>query len=577
MSRFSRTNGPPAAAAIAALHEGAGSTALVVLRVQARRTVTMARTFAPGHEAEIVAALSSAGVSRLVRIAPARRTVCRIATLQPSAPEELSAAAALLAEGSLPEDIPAHRRAAGILPGSGPAGAFALLTAWRNGTDEVADIPWPDQTWTTEIAALAFLSAGRGTAFAASPESGAVLVIAPGVGRIVARVLVEHADTRSGWDRAVSRHVQETCASAGAEPPVMTAGRRLVISGAATDAVCATVDGVPSDASWIETYGLALGAALVATSADPGAAGLGQLTLDPPWRRAPWPERAAVWLSAPRHAAAVLALAVVVALLCPLGFAAARTAILTRKTEGLPDQDKARAQVQQRAAVYREMERSRWPMTKLLADISGATPEGVTVDSVTLAPDQGLALKGNAESQDLLNQLQRNLNDTGLFEKLKVARAEATSSGVSFDVSAEVVNPHAPVKPADDFAATPLAVRLYGESARGHSGTSATDGESGPASRREERSGRSGRDERSDRRGRSADAPSSRPTSSKLDIPPPITDAQIGALDRAAAMKEWAYRKKVAGSGQSDAATKERLEQEIPKLAERMKSAGGGS
>ncbi len=211
-------------------------------------------------------------------------------------------------------------------------------------------------------------------------------------------------------------------------------------------------------------------------------------------------------------------------------------------------------------------------MTKLMADISGATPEGVTLDSVTLAPDQGLALKGSAESQELLNQLQKSLNDTGLFEKLKVARAEATSSGVSFDLSADVVNPHTPVKPADDFAARPLAVRLYGEDATLYPSTSeAAADASGP----ERREGRSGRDDRSERRTR--ESPSARPAPAKVEIPPPLTDEQIGALDRAGAMKEWALRKKVAGSTQVDAPTRERLEKEIPKLAERMRAAGGGS
>ncbi len=576
MTRFARTNGHTQGAPIAGVHERDGTLALVIVRARGRAGVALARTFAPGHETELIAALSSAGVGRLVRIAPARRTVCRVAPVPPGSPDELAAAAGLMAEASLPDEIPAHRRGAGVLPGAGPAGAHALLTAWRTGDDAIISIPWPDQRWTTEIAALATLAGGRGAAVAARHESGAISIIAPGVGRTAARVLIETTETRGAWDAAVARHLSETCASVGAESPEFSSKRELLLTDSAAASLRSGIDGVPSDPAWLDTYGLALGAALVALSSEPGAQRLAQLTAEPPWQRAPWPERVAGWMGVPRNAAAVLALAIVVALLSPLGFAAARAAVLTRKTAGLPDQDKARAQIQQRAALYREMEQVRWPMTKLLADISAATPEGVTVDSITLAPDQGLAFKGNAENQQLLTQLQKNLNDTHLFEKLKVARAETTSTGVSFDVSAEVISPHTPVKPVDDFAAKPLVVRLYGEGAASAPSDGDSRAESGNGGRRD---GRAGRDDRSDRRGRGSDAPSARPTPAKLDIPAPLTDEQIAAMsDFGVVLKEWTNRQRVANSGQADAGAKARLEHEVAKLKERrdaLKQPGG--
>ena len=573
MSRFARTNGHTQGAPIAGLYERNGAFALVIVRARGRTGVALARTFSPGQETELIAALSSAGVGRLVRIAPARRTVCRVAPVPPGSPDELAAAASLMAEASLPDEIPAHRRGAGILPGSGPAGAHALLTAWRTGDDTMVSVPWPDQRWTTEIAALAVLAGGRGAAVAARHESGAISIIAPGVGRTAARVLIETTETRAAWDAAVARHLSETCASVGAEAPEFSPRRELLLTDSAAASLRSGIDGVPSDPAWLDTYGLALGAALVALSPEPGAQRLAQLTDEPPWQRAPWPERAAGWMGVPRNAAAVIAMAIVIALLSPLGFAAARVAVLTKKTAGLPDQDKLRAQIQQRAAVYREMEQVRWPMTKLLADISAATPEGVTVDSITLAPDQGLAFKGNAESQQLLTQLQKNLNDTHLFEKLKVARAETTSSGVSFDVSAEVISPHTPVKPVDDFATKPLVVRLYGEGATAGPSDDGSRSDSGNGGRR------AGREDRGDRRGRGSDGPSARPTPAKLEIPAPLSDEQIAAMsDFGTVLKEWTNRQRVANSGQADAAAKARLEHEVEKLKERrdaLKQAGG--
>ena len=209
-------------------------------------------------------------------------------------------------------------------------------------------------------------------------------------------------------------------------------------------------------------------------------------------------------------------------------------------------------------------------MAKLWADISAATPQGVHVEALRLAPEQGLSLQGTAETTDVLNTLQANLNATQLFEKLKVVRSESTSSGVSFDLSADISGPHnAVAKPADDWAAKSLSMRLYGEESAG-GGAAGGEGPEGASAGRTERGG-----ER--RSGRAEETTGARPAAKALDVPGPISDEAIAALDFSKASLEWVKRKSAAAKV-ADAAVKARLEDEMKKIDERrtkLKSGGG--
>lgn len=564
MSRMSRSNQPARSAPVAGLARTAEGWALVVLSPGSPARVSLARTFGAGREGEIVAALSAAGVGRLVRTAPAARTIARCAEIPSGQPEEMNAAAEILAEGSLPEDIPPYRRAAAVLMRAGEGNPAALLTAWRNGRAEGDDVSWDDQRFTTEIAALAALSRGKGLAVRADRVGRAISILASGPSRIVARVLVEGGE-EAAWREAIARHVRETCRSAGVQEPA-DAGAEFTLS----TGIGSQFSGAQGDRQWLETYGIALGAAALALHPEASLRRLAELLPDAPAEREPALERFVAWISRPSRAWAVSAACIGAMLLAPLGLAAARLAVLDAKTKGMPDQDLVRAEVEQKAAMYRELDQIRWPMTKLWADISAATPVGVSVEGVRLAPEQGLSVQGTADSLELLEELQKNLNETGVLNKLKIVRSESTASGVSFDLSAEVVSPHTAVKPAQDFAAKPLAVRLYGEGASNTTYSSSSAGGS--------RSGDNGsRADRSRDRERPAreSAPSARPDR-PLDIPAALTDAQIQAMDATAAMTEWAKRRAAASKAGNDQALKTRLEAEADKLKARMQAARGG-
>lgn len=581
---------PASPGRVAALRREPGGWTMVVLETSPRQRVVESKVFKIGEERAIEAALDAAKVVTLVRLIPARQTVARAIAVPAGGAAEMSAAAAILGEAMLPEDVPAHRRGAGLIPdgaifdGTIAAQRAALLTAWRGEAEDGETIEWDDEQWTTEIASLAFLR-GRGVVAAYSErESGAISILAVGASRAVARVLIESATDAAAWRDIVRRHLAETAALVGVSLGAgLGAEGSLSLSSESLSLLRGRFEEVSTDPAWIESYGLCLGAALAACDEQHGGRGLSGMFAREPENRPPLVERTAAWFSAPVNAVAVIVLASLVMLLAPLGLAAARLAVLNAKSEGLTDQDRSRAEMQKRSAMYRELDTARWPMTKLWADISAATPQGVHVEAVRLAPEQGLSLQGTAETTDVLNTLQANLNATQLFEKLKVVRSESTSAGVSFDLSADVSGPHnAVAKPADDWAARSLAVRLYGEDSSG----GGTDGASGTnasanSSAASSSGANNGRNDRGERRGggRGDETAGARPAGKPLDVPGPISDEAIAMLDFSKSSLEWVKRK-TAAAKVTDAAIKARLEDEMKKIDERrskLKAEGGGA
>lgn len=587
------TNATPAVAA--ALHRQGGKLRLVILANRNGVSLVEARTLE--NEAGLDELLAQLKVERLVRIAPAKETVARCASVPAGTAEELGAAASLLAEAQLPESIAAHRRAAGIVPaGDGSQGRMALLVGWHGeaGAPINSEI---EETWTTPAASLAALRQGIGSAVYADAEEGSISLLVFGATRSVARVLVESAPSTGVFSRSVGVVVSETCGAAGVVPPALhinSSGIILFLDPAAVLATTKLVGGVPDQKAWFEQYGIALGAAIIALSKDPLLRPLALMKAAAPVKRQSIPERAVTWLSVPRNAWGLLAASVAILFLGPLVIAAGRLSILESKSVGLGDKKQERAESAKRSAMKKQLEISRWPMTKLLGDISGAIPVGVTTESIRLASDQGLSIQGSAESPDLINKMQENLNATKLLANVKLNHIESSSTGVEFDVTADVVNPYAKALGVEDFAAKPLAVRLYGDGAlnttmpknKGKEGSS-SPAPSRTASRgadRPEHSNGGGGDkpDRADRGGSRSSEEPKRPSASAAssEAPPPLTDDEIKKMDHGAAMKAWAARKKILPS--SDAATKSRLDEEIRKLREQMDktntpSAAGGT
>ncbi|MFG0284813.1 MAG: hypothetical protein ACF8R7_10370 [Phycisphaerales bacterium JB039] len=579
----------------AGLHSVAGAWRLVIVEQSGPRlSVRLAESVAAGDAAAVRERMQAAGVDHLVRVAPAEHTVCRLQPTQTGDPEQTAAALALIADAELAGVAPRWRCAAGLVQDPRPSGeALALLTAWREAGPAPAQVAHGEQ-WTTEIAALAQLRFGAGQlAIAASRGAGAISLIASGGTMTVARTIREANDTPELWRTAVLGAAAESCRQVGADVQLESVdpGESLVwLDPTASSALRGRIQGLGEEPDWLSVYGVALGAAALGTVDDPTQASLASLRATPPVQRRPLGERIAGAVASPRRAAAILAGSIALMVLAPLAVAWARVAVLEAGASRAASFQSDRAALAQQAALYEQLQISRLPMTKLLADISGATPPHVVIDTLRLARDQGLILSGRIHvvtgageatapenPQDLITQLERNLAATGVFGEVRVGRIEVSAGSVVFEMSARVDRPLTNARPAIDFAERSLAQWLYGE--RGDNtarpvalAEPAAVGSPNGASRRPASSpDRAASAERSgDIGGRDAGSSSRRPegsgSASEDAIPAELTDEQIKALDRPAAMREMVSRMNARNRAGIDEGVKARLEAEIAKL-----------
>jgi Tfp pilus assembly protein PilN len=572
---------------VAALHRQGEQWRLLVAEMNGDVEVLDARTLARGDVGAVRAALQEWGNPRLVRVLPAACVVCRLIAVPDGPAAEIDSALRLIAEAELPSTMPAHRRGSGLvdMPGD-PGKRAAALVGWSGDAGDPT-IAGQAETWTAEPVALEALirRSGTGMILYADAAAGSVSLAAKGPQRGVLRALREHAESENGWELLIAERAVQAMRSAAIDIEstrgfAASPGLQLRIDPDAEAALAASVKGLRRDPVWLGQFGVALGAAIASSR----GGGLCSLTFDAPRRtRAPL-EAAAEWLARPSRAWPIAAAGLAIALLAPWGLSAGRAAILSSKTGGIALQQQAEAEIALRTAFATELQQRRWPMSKLLADLAGASPVGVIVESIRLEVGQRLVVQGSADSLDLVNQLQSKLNESGVFAEASIDRTQATPDkpGVRFDVSARVVRPFSQPKGLEDFAASTLAQRLYGERA---SQSSTAAGSPAPSEDRPAPRGRRAASESPEspgaaprERSRSAATPEK-----KADIPPPISDDDIAKLDANTAMKEWTTRQRASKQAGIDQATRDRLKAEADKAKARMTAArseakpGGGS
>lgn len=569
---------------IAGLARFGSSWRLVVLRAGPSPTLLESRSIESMTEAELARSLSRAGVTTLVRCVPLEETVCRVARVPRGIPADMSAAAELLAEAELPDSLPPHRRASGVvIQDDADAGeqVGAILTGWI-GTGTPPDIEGVENLWVAIPSVLSVLLGGAGVGVYADRSEGVLAVVAANSGALAARVTREDEDNEAGWVTAITAAaaaVAKTVSLTPEDVPSMGVGgpAALRLPREAVTTLRTRISGVKDDSRWIAEYGLALGAALIAVSQSPCVRSMAGLAPEPPKIPVNPVVKVLRALMQPRAAWIAVAAGIALLLFAPLGAAYIRLRVAESRAKVLDSGRAEREETNRLAALYAQLEKDRWPVTKLMSDIAGVTPVGVELRSIRLSPEAGFAIEGAAKDTDLLNAYQANLNNTKIFRNLKINRTTTTESGVEFDMTADVAQPYAKVAGVEDFASQPLAVRLHGEGASnlsvapkpvastGRRTRSTSTADSGSAS------------------GSSPAASSGRPTPSN-EPPAPISDADIAKLDLVATQREWVNRRVYPQKNPGlDSATKARLEEEMNKLRARLdtlkaqQSSGGGT
>ncbi len=548
------------------------ATFVVVLSGSGRPKVLETLEASPGDSAAIASIAARHNAQRLVAVASVADSFAKIIPSPQSDAVERSPAHALAAEAALPDGIASWRMGCGPWPASGGWVLACGLIA-----EPATKVPRFDLTFAPAAACLAAITA-PGPASSAAPGSFGSMVEPSGA------CCVFHASQSAPKVRSF---MSDEPSSKGVLTLSATATTHLY-----ERIVLPAVAEPRYEAAWLDQFGLALGAAILASDPDPLTASLASLRWREPVAAEAPPVRMTRWLATPTRAAVVLVGALVALLLGRWGFAYARHEILASKLETMDGSRSTREALQKRAALYNQLsnERStgRLPMTKLLHDLSRIAPVGVSIPSLRLSPEQGLVIQGRAEKSELITSFEQNLNSTRMLRNLKRTRNENTDEGVEFELTAEIVQPHNALAAKEDFAATPLAVRLYGENATDAAGTRATAPASGatagptagnPGDRSDDRS--PARPARAARAAApvadAAASPSRRPSAGSDTPPPPLATEDIAKLPRGKVVLEFGTRKGYLQKNEKslDAATKERLAAEVERLRARMDETRG--
>jgi Tfp pilus assembly protein PilN len=564
--------------------------------------VVFAGVFATGDGASIRREVLAQKATLLVRVVPTRRSIGRVVRVPIATEADLARTLGLIVEAEMPPNVPAHRAGAAVLPAGGEGQTRSVvLTGWTHaeaaadGANEpvVGVLEGVEERWCTPLGALCALRGREDGAIVDARESeGAMSVLAARAEQAAARVIVDEPDDDHSWDAVVSDALAEACELAGLAGPDGSANDEEVESmlrGAwpGTEAASATlakrasagVTGVLSAGS-LRKHASALGACLAVLDEQLGMAGLANLRREAPKVHEPAITRMVKWASVPRRAAVLAALGLAVMLLAPWGIGWARLSVAQARGKDLPEVRNKSKDVELRAALYQQVEQARWPMTKLLSDIGGAAPVGVTVTETRLTVGQSISLEGVAASRELVTQFEAALNASKVFSKVTPKNVAPKGDEVEFTYTLEIAAGtamHAPVKPAEDFVAQPLAVRLHGE---GATNTLPPKGASqvAPGRRANSSAGEGGAAMPTSGGSRTpaASGESRRPSSGTATNEPPaeIKDEEIAKLNASEAMKSWAERKRfLSANPKADPAVRTRVEEEATKLQARMKEA----
>lgn len=537
--------------------------------------------------------LAKAGVTRLVRVAPACECLAKLDATPDAAGDELIAALGLLGEAGLPEDVPSHRRAAGFVGSP----SRVLVTGWmrREAVSPRLALNGIEESWVTEPAAVLALANGNGFELLSwDRELGSILAVKTSGEKPIVRCIRADGGDEQTWARSLGSAARSVGLGGTSS---FTAAR-----GIATDTATLGTAGV-SDAVAAGDFGPATGALVLAGGEDT-ASGLTVLRSGSENGRESAVIRAARWVSVPKRAAVVAASCLALCAIAPMGMAWVRLQVVNSKLAAIEGNGakEAREQLTKEAAMYRQLDQSRWPMTKLLADVSNATPVGVVMENLTLEREgsQAVIMKGRADSPEVLSLLQKNLAQTGVVTGVQVNSAEADGSGVTFSLQAKVTSPRSASRLTDDFGkktlqdriydggSTPIAGAVPSEAARPDpmaleeddeavarpSGTSTAGG-----TETESNGDRTGRTSGSNgnggaRRGETATSGETNRASKPVEVPPPLTDAQITAMDKPTATKEWALRKAASQRATTSSDDKARLDAEVTKLEAQRKGSG---
>lgn len=473
-----RFNGADAPRRVVAVHRQGDQFNIVLAEQRNGRAQVVEHQSVPARDsARLATLLARLAPERVVRVLPGGSMVCRVIEIPPLEEAAAIEAAQLQAEADLPSMLAAHRRGTALLP-------------WRTSVDNrvAAAFGWPGErpldfpesidnlSYCGEAASLIELlihsGINEGTIAALDRDHHSMELASHLMGVTTVRTA---RLSENQWSAEAARVVVETVLGAGADEAVVdeieqrignaarTQRQTLVIDADLAGRLSRVVSGANTDTAWWSRFGIAVGAALAALG--PRRA-MVELCDQPPQVPRGIVVSTINWISDRQRARNVAMLALLLIIVVPILGGWTRYAILKYKTRHLDEVKAAFKERQAEADFFRTLRNHRWPMTKLLADISGMAPYGLSIDSISIDGSQLVTISGTAElgEQNDVLAFHRQLNESHLFDEVKSPNFTFGDDKIEFELQGMMANPLAKV---ERTSSKPLAEVIYGEEAKG--------------------------------------------------------------------------------------------------------------
>lgn len=478
---------PPQTNIVAVIHQQGGQWACVAGQPLDANRVSILDARVLDSDSELAGWVEQVNAQSVRSIVPSSEVICRTCNLPDSDPDSLEEAIRLQAETQLLGTAPSHRLAVAMLPASTTdAVRTGLILAWPETSPWAAPSLGITPLYTPDVAAIASILGddrpGNPLVWVDADNRSVAVALCHMQG-VQIRALREDL-TEANQSDVIRTIVAETALNAELSMERiedMTANvlsglngtlRQLMLPEAVVDRMRDRIDSDDTlDEAWIDRFGIATGA-LLATTDDLIA--LTMLQRDLPKVEPGLLESTTSQLSSMRIAIWLMAAAILIVVFAPLAISGIRLGLLKVAHPSLDYMVQQSERQERQYAMYRALQSEAWPMTKLLADVSNSTPEGIKIETIRLGHGEPLKISGTAtppagsDAARLVTDMKDQLESMGVFNDVTLRWDDMDTYGPrTFSIDAHVARPlHRPRYEEDrDFGSYTLAERLYGREA----------------------------------------------------------------------------------------------------------------
>ena len=434
---------------------------------------------------------------RVVVIVPGNEVILRSIALPRATPAQQQQALSLQAEGALAPDAPRCRSACAVVP-DGSTGAeerLGIVLEWKPGG--AVQLPpglkaddgrrathgpvAPRVTFTAPVAGLLGLMSADGLGRAArmcidvQPSTGSVAVVASREGHLVARTLIERSDDASEFAGAISEAVNDTAMLGHWSEDDLIAARRAMPAAfaqgfaglAGADALGSALAGAPDDAAWRAQFGDLAGVALALRS--PLSPLLGLMPIEPRRSQGLLID-ALARMDSPAFTKRALIAAGLAVVFGPMAVAGLRLAWLNFRLADAAAFEASMVSSERRIALYGQVDKLGWPMSKLLSDVACTTPDGIELESINIDHGSNVQVRGLARgvgelsSVDAIVVMEERMRASKVFSRIVKSWEEPKGGSTEFSITAQVADPMLIVRYSEsqDYGKKSLAEQRWG-------------------------------------------------------------------------------------------------------------------